>query len=59
MDSREVIVMWDWNYVWDILPQLLSALKMTVWVTICAFAVALVIGLRLLLRRGADLRCCH
>ena len=47
MDSGEVIVMWDWNYVWDILPQLLSALKMTVWVTICAFAVALVIGLLL------------
>lgn len=47
MDSGEVIDMWDWNYVWDILPQLLSALKMTVWVTICAFVVALIIGLLL------------
>lgn len=41
--------MWDWNYVIDILPQLLNALKMTVWITLCAFLVSLIVGLLLAL----------
>lgn len=41
--------MWDWNYVLEVLPQLLTALKMTVWITLCSFAVSLVVGLLLAL----------
>lgn len=41
--------MWNWDYVFDILPQLLGALKMTVWITICAFVLALIVGLFLAL----------
>lgn len=41
--------MWDWEYVFDILPQLLNALKMTVWITLCAFVLALIVGLLLAL----------
>ncbi|PAD71571.1 ectoine/hydroxyectoine ABC transporter permease subunit EhuD [Paenibacillus campinasensis] len=41
--------MWDWNYVLDVLPQLLSALKMTVWITLCSFVVSLIVGLLLAL----------
>lgn len=41
--------MWNWEYVFDILPQLLSALKMTVWITLCAFVLALIVGLLLAL----------
>ncbi|WP_160035425.1 ectoine/hydroxyectoine ABC transporter permease subunit EhuD [Paenibacillus sp. An7] len=39
--------MWDWNYVFDILPQLIGALKMTVLITIYAFVLALFVGLLL------------
>ncbi|GIP45452.1 ectoine/hydroxyectoine ABC transporter permease subunit EhuD [Paenibacillus sp. J45TS6] len=39
--------MWNWDYVFDILPQLLGALKMTVLITICAFVLALFVGLLL------------
>lgn len=39
--------MWDWQYVFEILPELLSALKMTVSATICGFATACVGGLLL------------
>lgn len=39
--------MWDWDYVFDILPQLLGALKMTVLITIYAFVLALLVGLLL------------
>ncbi|MBD7969130.1 ectoine/hydroxyectoine ABC transporter permease subunit EhuD [Paenibacillus gallinarum] len=39
--------MWDWDYVFDILPQLLGALKMTVLITIYAFVLALFVGLLL------------
>lgn len=41
--------MWNWDYVFEILPQLLGALKMTVWITLCAFVLALIVGLLLAL----------
>ncbi|PZE19639.1 ectoine/hydroxyectoine ABC transporter permease subunit EhuD [Paenibacillus xerothermodurans] len=37
--------MWDWEYVIEILPELLAALKMTVTATICGFVVACAGGL--------------
>ncbi|GAK40805.1 ectoine/hydroxyectoine ABC transporter permease subunit EhuD [Paenibacillus urinalis] len=39
--------MWDWNYVVEILPELIGALQMTVWITLCAFVLALIVGLLL------------
>lgn len=37
--------MWDWNYTFSIMPELLHAFLMTVYVTLAGFAVASVIGL--------------
>ncbi|RXZ84288.1 ectoine/hydroxyectoine ABC transporter permease subunit EhuD [Paenibacillaceae bacterium] len=39
--------MWDWQYAASILPDLLGALKMTFYATICGFAVASLFGLLL------------
>ncbi|WP_281890369.1 ectoine/hydroxyectoine ABC transporter permease subunit EhuD [Paenibacillus sp. YYML68] len=41
--------MWSWSYVWEIMPQLLEALQMTVAATLAGFAAACVIGLVLAL----------
>jgi polar amino acid transport system permease protein len=37
--------LWDWNYAFDILPDLLRALVTTIEITLLASAVALVLGL--------------
>ena len=37
--------MWDWNYAFSILPQILSALKITVAATFSGFLLALALGL--------------
>ncbi len=39
--------MWDWEFVIEILPELLKALKMTITATFCGFAVACIGGLLL------------
>ncbi|CAM3543216.1 ectoine/hydroxyectoine ABC transporter permease subunit EhuD [Marinicrinis lubricantis] len=45
--------MWDWNYAFEVLPEILAALKITVTVTFVSFALALAGGLVLaLLRRS-------
>lgn len=43
--------MWDWNYVWQILPDLLAGLVKTVEATIGGFLVACVFGLLMALAR--------
>lgn len=48
--------MWDWEYVWDILPTLVLALGITIEVTILAFIIALILGLLFaLMRRSKSL----
>ncbi|GGD81243.1 ectoine/hydroxyectoine ABC transporter permease subunit EhuD [Paenibacillus nasutitermitis] len=39
--------MWKWEYVWDLLPQLLSALRVTMYATLSGFVVAALLGLLL------------
>lgn len=41
--------MWDWNYVWQVLPELLQGLQVTVMATFGGFAVACCFGLLLAL----------
>ncbi|HZC69535.1 MAG TPA: ectoine/hydroxyectoine ABC transporter permease subunit EhuD [Jatrophihabitans sp.] len=36
---------WDWNYAWDVLPDLLRALVTTVKITLLGTAIAMVLGL--------------
>ncbi|UJF32352.1 ectoine/hydroxyectoine ABC transporter permease subunit EhuD [Paenibacillus hexagrammi] len=43
--------MWDWHYAFQILPQLLRALPITIAATLLGFAVACVLGLPLALAR--------
>jgi polar amino acid transport system permease protein len=43
--------MWDWNFAWSIVPQLLEALKVTVTSTFVAFFIATVAGLLLAIFR--------
>lgn len=44
---------WDWEFAWSIMPQLLSALKVTAGATLGGMALALALGLLLaLLRRS-------
>ncbi|MBW7454303.1 ectoine/hydroxyectoine ABC transporter permease subunit EhuD [Paenibacillus sepulcri] len=39
--------MWKWDYVWDLLPELLGALRVTLYATLCGFLVAAAVGLLL------------
>jgi len=39
--------MWKWDYVWDLLPQLMSALRVTLYATLSGFVVAALLGLLL------------
>ena len=44
---------WDWDFAWEILPQMLRGLVVTVEVTVIGVAIALVLGLALaILRRS-------
>ena len=43
--------MWDWNYAWQILPDLLAAAVITIEATILGFAIAAVLGLALAILR--------
>lgn len=45
---------WDWGFVWDILPALLYAARITVLATVLAFALALVAGLIFALMRRSQ-----
>lgn len=45
---------WDWAFVWQIMPTLLQALKLTLLITLLASAVAMVLGLGFaILRRSS------
>ncbi|MBF7097705.1 ectoine/hydroxyectoine ABC transporter permease subunit EhuD [Alkalibacter mobilis] len=46
--------MWDWSFALEILPEIVSALKITISATFAGFAVALVLGLILTLLRRSD-----
>lgn len=45
---------WDWNFVWEILPDLLEGLVVTVEATILGFGVAATLGLLLALARRSE-----
>lgn len=45
--------MWDWNYAWEILPELLRVLPITVAATLVGFLAACALGLPLALARRA------
>ena len=48
---------WDWQFTWDVvLPRLLEVVHITLMVTLAAFALALVLGLVLMLLRAAPNR---
>lgn len=47
---------WDWDYAWEILPDLLRGLWITVQATFLGIAIALVLGLVLALLRRSRLR---
>jgi polar amino acid transport system permease protein len=44
-------MLWDWNYTWEILPDLLSAAVITIEVTLLGFVIAAVLGLVLAILR--------
>jgi len=46
---------WKWDFVWDILPSLMSGLKLTVLVTIFGMMLSVVIGLALIMLRLAKI----
>lgn len=48
--------MWSWPYTWEVLPQLLGVLKITVTATLVGFVVAVVIGLLLAIGRRSPIR---
>jgi len=48
--------MWDWNYTWEILPQLLKVVPITIAVTIAAFILASVLGVPLALAKQSKNR---
>ena len=50
-------VPWDWAFAWQILPQLLRGLVVTVEATLIASAIALVLGLALCMLRLARIGC--
>ncbi|MFQ6573122.1 ectoine/hydroxyectoine ABC transporter permease subunit EhuD [Pseudomonas sp. UM16] len=43
--------LWDWNYVWQILPELLRASLNTLGITLVGFLIAIVLGLFLAIGR--------
>ncbi|MNJ08648.1 Glutamine transport system permease protein GlnP [compost metagenome] len=43
--------LWDWNYVWQILPELLRASLNTLGITLVGFMIAIVLGLFLAIGR--------
>jgi polar amino acid transport system permease protein len=49
-------VVWDWAFVWEILPDLLRGLRITVQATLLGTALALVVGLVLALLRRSGIR---
>jgi len=48
--------MWDWNYVWEILPKLLTVVPITIAVTLAGFVIASVLGMPLALARRSKNR---
>lgn len=52
MESR----VFDWGFAWEVLPELLRALRVTVWATVLGMAIALPLGLLwTILRRSRPL----
>jgi polar amino acid transport system permease protein len=48
-------MVWDWNYAWKILPELLKGLAVTIQVTLLAFLIAAILGLIFALARRSDI----
>ncbi|MCM3634713.1 ectoine/hydroxyectoine ABC transporter permease subunit EhuD [Paenibacillus camelliae] len=48
--------MWDWHYVWEILPKLLTVVPITIAVTLAGFIIASVLGMPLALARRSRSR---
>lgn len=48
--------MWSWDYAWEILPQLLQVLPITIGATLLGFAAACMLGLPLALARRSRYR---
>ncbi|MCB0036756.1 MAG: ectoine/hydroxyectoine ABC transporter permease subunit EhuD [Anaerolineales bacterium] len=48
------MLIWDWEFVWEILPELLEGLVITVEATIGGFILAAVLGLMFALARRSD-----
>lgn len=49
-------MLWNWEYVWLLVPALLKALRVTVAATLAGFAVALVLGLLVAIARRSGIR---
>lgn len=47
-------MLWDWQFVWEILPDLLEGLVVTVEATLLGFGVAAILGLLLALARRSE-----
>lgn len=48
--------MWDWNFAFSILPEILSALRITISATLVGFILALVLGLILIILRRSRIK---
>jgi polar amino acid transport system permease protein len=49
-------VSWDWNFVWDVMPELLKGLKITIEATLIGSVIAMVLGLLLAIGRRSRRR---
>jgi polar amino acid transport system permease protein len=50
------MIEWDWNFSWVVFPQLLKALRVTIYATIVGMALAMIFGLLLALGRRSKYR---
>jgi len=48
--------MWDWNYTWDILPELIKVVPLTIAITLAGFIIASLLGVPLALARRSKSR---
>lgn len=46
--------MWDWNYTWEILPQLLKVVPITITVTVLAFILACILAIPLAIAKQSQ-----
>lgn len=48
--------LWSWEFTWQVLPTLVPALGVTIYVTLASFAIALVLGLLFAIMRRSESR---